>query len=204
MQRSKALFILGLFLLAVQRLWELRHSNRHADAALRSGGREHAPQQYQLMKVLHTSWFAAITLEVLGLRRRFRPRLAGVAGMLFLAGQFLRYAAIRSLGERWTARVITLPGAPPVTTGIYRYLRHPNYLGVTLEIAAVPLIHSAYWTALLYTLANLLLLRQRIRVEEQALTVDNDYASYLGETGPPWLRGLRQRSPRQLSHDQKR
>ena len=187
--RSKTLFLLGLALLAVQRLREVRVSNRHAVALLRGGGREHAAGQYQIMKLLHSSWFVAIVVEVVALRRSFRPRLAALAGLLFLVGQSLRYSAIRTLGERWTARVITLPGAPPVTDGIYRHVRHPNYLGVILEIAAVPLIYSAYWTALIFSIANLLLLQARIRAEEQALVSDNEYAHYFAVGSRPLERG---------------
>lgn len=178
-QRPHGLFLLAFALLAVQRLWELRVSDRHAAAMLRQGGREHVPQQYQIMKFLHTSWFVAMLLEILLLRRRPHRPLLALSTLLFAVGQALRYAAIRTLGERWTARVVTVPGAPPVTRGIYRHLSHPNYLGVALEIAAFPLLHSAAWTALVYSLANLLLLRARIRAEEQALVADNSYDACL-------------------------
>jgi methyltransferase len=76
---------------------------------------------------------------------------------------------------------MTIPGQPPVTDGIYRYLRHPNYIGVILELAAFPLIYSAYYTALLFSFLNLLLLRARIRLEEQALASDNNYLHFLGD-----------------------
>lgn len=187
--RSKTHFLIGLALLAVQRLLEVRISNHHAVALLHNGGHEYAPGQYRVMKLLHSSWFVAMVFEVVALRRTFRPRLAAVAGLLFLLGQFLRYAAIRTLGQRWTARLITLPGAPPVTDGIYRHMRHPNYLGVILEIAAVPLIYSAYWTALIFSIANLLLLQARIRAEEQALVSDNEYAHYFAVGSRPLERG---------------
>ncbi len=169
MTRTRKGYLFFLLALAAQRLWEVRISQRHAAGLLAAGGLEHAPRQYRLMVALHTSWFVAIWGEVIGRRRPFRPALARPAALLFAGGQALRYAAIRTLGPRWTARVITLPGAPPVAHGIYRYLRHPNYLGVALEVAAVPLLHSAWWTALAYSVANLLLLRARIRVEEAAL-----------------------------------
>lgn len=189
------LFLVGLLLLALQRLLEVRVSERHASRLLRRGGREHAPDQYQIMKVLHSSWFVAMLLEVILLRRRLQRPLAFVTGLLFALGQTLRYAAIRTLGQRWTARVVTLPGAPPVTDGIYRYVRHPNYLGVILEIAAVPLMHGAYWTAFLYSVANLLLLRARIRAEEEALGTDNGYWRFV-EGGRRWgLSGLHRPEP---------
>jgi methyltransferase len=86
-----------------------------------------------------------------------------------MIGQSLRYAAILSLQWRWTVKIMTLPGLPLVRRGIYRYLRHPNYLGVVLEILAVPLLHTAYLTAILFSLANGLLLSVRIKTEDQAL-----------------------------------
>jgi methyltransferase len=170
-------FLAGL---AAQRLLELRLSRSNEERIRHAGGREHAASQTRWMVALHTTWFLATIAEVVGLRRRFLLWLGLPAGLLFLAGQALRYAAIRTLGWRWTIRVMTVPGAPPVTAGPYRLIRHPNYLGVALEVAAVPLIHSAYLTAAGYSLANAWLLRQRIRAEEAALNEDNHYSQQLG------------------------
>jgi methyltransferase len=132
-------------------------------------GREHAPRTYHWIVALHAAWFAAMLLEVFAGRRKFRPRLAVLALSLFAAGQALRLTAIRTLGWRWSTRIMTVPEEAPVQHGIYRYLRHPNYLGVELEILAAPLIHSAYLTSAVFAAANILLLRDRIRREEQAL-----------------------------------
>jgi methyltransferase len=167
---SRWLFLLLVGLLGIQRLAEVGLSRRHERRLLERGGREHAPGQFRLMAAMHLAWFLAMPAEVFVLRRPFIPSLAAVAGLALLAGQALRYAAIRTLGERWTVRVITLPEGIPVRRGIYRFLRHPNYLGVSLEIAAVPLLYSAYITAALFSLANALLLVGRIRVEEDALS----------------------------------
>jgi methyltransferase len=93
--------------------------------------------------------------------------IAGILGLA--AGQVLRYLAIRALAERWSTRIYVVPDAPLIQHGIYRFLRHPNYWGVILEIACVPLIHAAYGTSILWSLANLVLLRHRIRLEELAL-----------------------------------
>src|SRR6185503_19450089 len=120
---------------------------------------------------LHAAWFAAMLLEVFAGRRKFHPRLAALALSLFAAGQALRLTAIRTLGWRWSTRVMSVPGpsGAPVQHGIYRYMRYPNYLGVELEILAAPLLHSAYLTSAVFGVANALLLRDRIRREEQAL-----------------------------------
>ena len=153
----------------MQRLFELRLSWRNENTMRRRGGREHAPETYLRIVALHAAWFAAMLLEVFASRRKFHPRLAALAFGVFALGQALRLTAIRTLGWRWSTRVMTMPGEAPVRHGIYQYIRHPNYLGVELEILAAPLIHSAYLTSLVFGVANVLLLRDRIRREEQAL-----------------------------------
>ncbi len=173
-------------LLALQRLVELRLSRKNEARIFVEGGVEFAPEQYRMMKVLHSSWFAAMLVEVFALRRPFIPVLSLCALCLLVAGQTFRYAAIRTLGWRWTVRVMILPGADPVRSGIYRFIRHPNYLGVILEIVAVPLLHSAFITALVYSAANVLLLNSRIHVEEKALSEYNHYQQ-LFEDQPRFL-----------------
>ena len=163
------LFLGFVAALGAQRLFELRLSQRNERRMRQHGGREHAPETYRWIVTLHAAWFAAMLLEVFVGRRKFRPRLALLAFGVFAAGQVLRLTAIRTLGWRWSTRVMTVPGESPVQHGIYRYIHHPNYLGVELEILAVPLLHSAYLTSAVFGVANTLLLRARIRREEQAL-----------------------------------
>ena len=169
MVATRLLFLGFVAALGVQRLFELRLSRRNERRMRQRGGREHTPETYHWIVTLHAAWFAAMLLEVFAGRRRFRPRLAAWALSLFAAGQALRLTAIRTLGWRWSTRVMTVPGEAPVRHGIYRYMRHPNYLGVELEILAAPLLHSAYLTSAVFGVANALLLRTRIRREEQAL-----------------------------------
>jgi methyltransferase len=168
---SRLWFACFVAALAVQRLFELRLSKRNERLILRRGGREHTPETYPWIVTLHTAWFASMLLEVFLAKRAFRPRLAALALGLFAVGQALRLAAIRTLGWRWSTRVLTVPGPDGlrVRHGIYRYIRHPNYLGVELEILATPLVHSAWLTSAVFGAANLLLLRDRIRREELAL-----------------------------------
>ena len=168
-QRLFAVFVVAL---GVQRLFELRLSGRNERRMRQRGGREHTPETYRWIVALHAAWFAAMLLEVLACARKFHPRLAALAFSLFTVGQVLRLTAIRTLGWRWSTRVITVPGIAPVQNGIYRYIRHPNYLGVALEIFAAPLLHSAYLTSLVFGVANALLLRARIRHEERALALN--------------------------------
>lgn len=156
-------------LVAVQRLVELRLARRNTRRLLAQGGIEHGRGHYPWMVVLHTAFLGSCLAEVWLLRRPFVPAL-GIAAIGVLAvATGLRYWAIRTLGERWTTRVIVLPAVELARHGPYRYLRHPNYLAVVLEIAALPLVHTAWMTALLFSAANALLLRRRIAVEEAAL-----------------------------------
>ena len=139
------------------------------------GGKEHFPGHFRVMKLLHLSWFFSMLAEVFLLKRPLIPILSGAAAVLFGAGQSLRYAAIRQLDWRWSVRIFTLPSLQPEAGGIYRYIRHPNYLGVVLEILAVPLIHGAYLTSLVFSLANGILLAVRISREEEALQAASGY-----------------------------
>ena len=94
----------------------------------------------------------------------------------------LRYWAVHTLGERWNARVIVVPGLPALADlGPYRFVRHPNYVAVIAEFLVLPLLHGAWLTALVFSLANGLLLRTRIRVEERALAEHCGYEAALGQ-----------------------
>jgi len=168
---TRLLFVGFVAGLGMQRLFELRLSQRNERRIRQRGGREHAPETYRWIVILHAAWFAAMLLEVFACGRKFHLRLAVPAFGVFAAGQALRLSAIRTLGWRWSTRVMTVPGpaGAPVQHGIYRYIRHPNYLGVELEILAAPLLHSAYLTSAVFGVANALLLRDRISREERAL-----------------------------------
>lgn len=161
---------LGLLgLLAVERLVELVLSKRNAARAFARGGVETGRAHYRVMVVFHSLFLVACVAEPYGLERPF-PGTPGWAALgVALGAQALRYWAIASLGERWNTRIIVVPGLAPVTRGPYRFLRHPNYVAVVLELAAVPLVHGAWMTALVFSLGNALLLRVRIRAEEEAL-----------------------------------
>ncbi len=177
---TRWLFVGGVVLLIVQRLMELRQSRRNETKIIAAGGREHGAGHLVAMKLLHGAWFASMVAEVFLLERPLIPAVSVLAAIGVVSGQLLRYAAMRQLGWRWSVRVFTIPGAAVVDGGVFRYLRHPNYLGVILEIAAVPLLHGAVLTALGFSIANAALLVVRIRTEERALQLDNDYDRRFG------------------------
>jgi methyltransferase len=154
---------------AVLRLAELPVSRRNLDHLLARGGVESGRAHYPYLLALHAAWLVACPAEVWLARRPLIPPLAGAMLGLFGVGMALRLWAIRTLAERWSTRIVVVPGLPPVASGPYRYLHHPNYLGVMLEIVALPLVHSAWLTAAFFGVVNALLLRLRIRVEDEAL-----------------------------------
>lgn len=172
---TRVAFTVLVVAVALQRLWELRRSARNEAALRAAGGREHAPGQMPWMRALHATWLVAMLAEVWLLSAPIVPALSIVAGIAFVIGQALRLAAMHRLGGRWTVKVMTVPGERAVASGVFRYVRHPNYLGVVLEIAALPLIHGAWITAIVWSVANGLLLRARIVAEESALRADADY-----------------------------
>lgn len=173
---TKTIFIGIVAAIFLQRLFELRLSQRNEVYILTQGGREHTSNYLQVVKMMQLSWLLTMIAEVLWLDRSLMPVVTTLALMATVAGQCLRYLSMRSLGRRWTLPLMTIPGTAVIDQGIYRYMRHPNWLGVVLEITAVPLIHGAYLTAILYTVVNAFLMNKRIRAEEQALSEDNNYA----------------------------
>lgn len=152
-----------------ERIVELVVSRRHARALLARGAVEHGRAHYPVMVAMHTALLAGCLVEPLALSRPFVPALGLPMLALAAAAQALRWWSIRSLGVRWSTRVLVLPGAPRIVRGPYRFFAHPNYVAVVVEGAALPLVHSAWITALAFTLANAAVLAVRIDVEDRAL-----------------------------------
>jgi methyltransferase len=161
----------------VERGLELLLSRRHAAWAFARGGVEHGRSHFAAMTVLHITFLVSCALEVVTLRRPFHPVLAAAMLAVLLGAQALRWWAIATLGPRWNVRVIVVPGLPVVTGGAYRYLRHPNYLAVVLEGVALPMLHTAWLTAIVFSSLNAAVLAVRIRCEETALDRHADYGA---------------------------
>lgn len=162
-------FTVVVGLVALERLAELVVSNRNAAWSLERGGRESGQGHYPVMVVLHTGFLAAMLVEAFARRPEVPPALAWSMLAVVVAAQGLRWWCILTLGPRWNTRVIIVPGLEPVRSGPYRLLSHPNYVAVVVEGVALPLVHGAWITALVFTVANAALLTVRIRVENQAL-----------------------------------
>jgi methyltransferase len=153
-----------VLLVALQRLAEVVYARRNERRLCAAGGIERGARHYPLLVLLHAAWLGCTFL--------FVPPDADVSLLLlgfYAVLQAGRLWTIASLGQYWTTRVIEVPGAPRVRRGPYRYLRHPNYLIVALEIAVLPAAFGAWSVAGAFSVANAALLLWRLRVEEQAL-----------------------------------
>ena len=155
--------VLGLVLL--QRATELGFAATNTRRLRVQGAAEFDARGYPWFVVLHGAWLASLVLLVPAATAPSWPLLA-----LYAVLQLGRLWVIATLGRRWTTRIIVLPGAPPLKTGPYRYLRHPNYAVVAAEIAVLPLAFGAMAIALVFSAANAMLILRRVRIENRALT----------------------------------
>jgi methyltransferase len=162
-------YVLLVVAVGVERLAELVVATRNARWAFAHGGVESGRGHYPAMAAMHTAFLVACIAEVAVADRPFLPWLGWPMLALVVASQALRWWCVATLGHQWNTRVIVVPGLPLVSAGPYRWLRHPNYVAVVVEVAALPLVHTAWVTALVFTLANAAVLAVRIPVEERAL-----------------------------------
>jgi len=154
---------------AVERLAELVVSQRNVAWSRQRGGLEAGAGHYPAMVVLHVGLLVGCLVEPMVADRPFIPSLGWPMLAVVVAAQVLRWWCITTLGRQWNTRVVIVPGAGRVASGPYRLIPHPNYVAVIIEGIALPLVHSAWLTALVFTVLNLALLRTRINVENAAL-----------------------------------
>jgi methyltransferase len=169
-------YVLLIVAVALERLIELVVSTRNLAWARRHGGREYGFGHYPFMVFLHTGLLVACVIEAS--HRSFIPALGWPMLALVLLAQALRWWCITTLGPRWNTRIVVVPGLPLVDRGPYRWVRHPNYVAVVVEGIALPLVHTAWITATVFTVVNAGLLRVRISAENAAM------AQALAETPP--------------------
>lgn len=184
MAASVALYIALVLATGGERVVELVISKRNAAWAFARGGREYGQSHFPWMVALHTGLLLACIVEVIIADRPFIPALGWSMLALVVLCQAGRYWVIASLGHQWNTRVIVVEGLPTITRGPYRFawMRHPNYVIVAIEGIALPLVHTAWITAIVFTALNaVLLLRFRIPIENAALT----------ELAPAQVRGPR-------------
>jgi methyltransferase len=162
-------FTVLVALVGLERVAELVVSTRNAAWSKEHGGVETGLGHYPFMVVLHTGLLVGALAEAWLRRPDVPSALAWSMLGLVIASQALRWWCITTLGRRWNTRVIVVPGLPPVRSGPYRLFRHPNYVAVVVEGIALPLVHAAWITAVVFTVLNAALLTVRIRAEDAAL-----------------------------------
>ncbi|MBO1755091.1 isoprenylcysteine carboxyl methyltransferase family protein [Allobranchiibius sp. CTAmp26] len=166
---SEIAYTVLVLLVGLERVAELVVSKRNEAWSMARGGREFGARHYPPMVVLHTGLLAGALIEVWVRRPHVDAWFAVLMVLVLLASQALRWWCITTLGHRWNTRVIIVPGLAPVAAGPYRFFSHPNYVAVVAEGIALPLVHAAWITALVFTVLNAWLLTVRIRCENAAL-----------------------------------
>ncbi|WP_445168875.1 isoprenylcysteine carboxyl methyltransferase family protein [Mycolicibacterium sp. Dal123E01] len=162
-------YVLLVAAVAVERLAELVVARRNLAWSRAQGGVEFGASHYPVMVVLHTGLLVGVLVEVIGLHRPFLPWLGWPMFAIVVAAQGLRWWCITTLGQQWNTRVVVIPGAQRVDGGPYRFFSHPNYVAVIAEGIALPLVHTGWITALVFTVLNAVLLTVRVRTENAAL-----------------------------------
>jgi methyltransferase len=166
---SLGTYLAILAALGAERMFHLALASRNARRAFAMGAVERGQGHYPAMAAFHALFLLAAAAEAIVLKRPFPGALGWMALGGALGAQALRYWSIATLGSRWNTRIIVFPGMAPVVRGPYRFMRHPNYLAVIVEVACVPMIHGCWLTAVVFSIGNAALLRVRIRAEEAAM-----------------------------------
>ena len=174
-----ALVMVAIALAVAERVYALRNERR----LLRCGAREIAPVVFRVMAPVYALVFVAALVEHLRFERRPPAGWVAAAVLLFLASKALKLWAVTQLGRNWTMKVVLPESLTVVTSGPYRYIRHPNYIAVIGEIVALPLAGGAWITALCGGAGFILILAFRIRTEEKALMAHPEYRRAMGRKG---------------------
>lgn len=180
MGATQIAFLILLGLVGLGRLVELGISRRNQQRLAEQGARRVPDFHFLWMVLWHGSVLFCAALEVLLLRRPFVPMLAAPMFAIFLGANLLRWWVIRTLAAHWNVQVMNSTALGVVTHGPYRWIRHPNYVAVAAEVVALPLIHTAWLTALAAAVATTLILARRVSVEEAVLMGSADYRAAMG------------------------
>jgi len=189
MELSVIAFLVLLGAVAALRLVELRISCCHQREMVARGAAKVDDPRFRWMVLLHTAVLIGAAVEVVFLHRPFYPVLAAICFVIFLAANLVRWWVIRTLGDHWNVQVVNSISLGVVTSGPFRYVRHPNYAAVFVEMLVLPLIHSAWITALAGSLAHILVLSQRLATEERVLFADAQYRAAMSDK-PRFVPGL--------------
>jgi len=171
------------------RFYELYISKQHQQRMVLEGASKVSEPRFRWMVVVHTFVLVGAAVEVVALHRPFYPIFGGICFVIFLAANVVRWWVIRTLGAHWNVQVMDSTSLGVITTGPFRYVRHPNYAAVFVEMLVLPLIHTAWITAITGTLAHVLVLSQRLSTEERVLFSDAKYRAAMAGK-PRFLPGL--------------
>ena len=152
----------------LQRLSELLIAKKNERKLLPAGAVEYDNGGYKFIVIMHISFFISLVCEKVFLNTELNPFWIFLL-IIFLSAQTLRYWVISSLGEHWNTRIIVLPGAKLIKKGPYKFLKHPNYIAVIVELAVIPLLFSCYITSAVFAIINLIVLSRRVKLEERVL-----------------------------------
>ncbi|MFC4322729.1 isoprenylcysteine carboxyl methyltransferase family protein [Litchfieldia salsa] len=176
------IFCLFFLFLVTQRITELIIAKKNEKWMKSNGAFEVGQEHYNLIVSTHVLFFMSFCIEVL-LKGIELSQIFPIIFTFFILSQFMRIWAIASLGRYWNTKIIIMPNAEIIKKGPYQYLRHPNYVVVTLELIIIPLLFNAYITATIFTLLNVLVLSIRIPAEEKALELLTNYEEQFSKTG---------------------
>lgn len=176
MKLDYSLIFLGIVIfLTVQRALELLLAKYNERYLISQGGKIIKEVNYVFMVILHMSWLSYHLYIAIFTDLTIDTFLFWGGAILLVAGQLLRISAIRTLGKRWSTRIVVLPDEPVIKAGLFNYFRHPNYIGVAIEIAALPLMVSHIYAMIIFSVLNSIVLYYRIKHEEHALENHCDY-----------------------------
>lgn len=189
MDLSVIAFLGLLVLVAALRIVELQISRRHQREMISRGAAKVEEPRFRWMVLLHTAVLLGAALEVVFLKRPFIPILAAIMFAIFLVANIVRWWVIRTLGNHWNVQVMDSTRLGVISTGPFRYVRHPNYAAVFAEMLSLPLIHTAWVTALVGSLAHIVVLTQRLSTEEHVLLANPEYRTAMGNK-PRFIPGV--------------
>lgn len=181
---------LGLLVaVAALRIVELQISKQHQREMIARGAAKVDEPRFRWMVILHTALLIGAGAEVVFLHRPFFPALAAVMFVIFLAANIVRWWVIQTLGNHWNVQVMDSTSLGVISSGPFRYVRHPNYAAVFAEMLALPLIHTAWITAIVGSLAHIVVLSMRLSTEERVLLANPEYQATMA-TKPRFIPGV--------------
>ena len=189
MDISVIAFLALLLAVGLLRIFELRVSSRHQQQMMARGATRVNEPGFRWIVLLHTALLVGAALEVVLLRRPFIPALSAVMLCIFLAANGVRLWVVRTMGKHWNVQIMNSMGLGVVTSGPFHFVRHPNYAAVFLEVFSLPLVHTAWISALLGSIAYAVTISRRIALEENVLFANPDYRAAMAGK-PRFLPGL--------------